>query len=371
MAQEPLTRGTRASPTAARSEPGRTRWNLTTNVEHAGWLHATRDGFRATIQGEAALDEHPDPQDFFQASVDVYYEWDTLRKATLEPPMQPSTAITHVAAGSPMPAAPLARAAAWQGRLGAVARTRRGVPRRRWHCATTCWQRRTLTRPCAAWHRTRHACWPRRCGCSWWGRSRHDRVDQANPVRGSLLRMVAFAAGPAVGASAHLEQGFVHAGQALIATPWVMLSSFAHLLVHWHEQPYDVREAVWDDPWAFRDLAEAAPGVDPRVAALLCVVVHPAPSPPCCGRRTARRSSPRSVRTRTPTGDVEKDLKTITLRLQAEAVARRSGTTRRPCSRRGATTRAARLAGPRRGRPAEPGPHLGAAGDRVDHRRQA
>ncbi len=75
--------------------------------------------------------------------------------------------------------------------------------------------------------------------------------------------------------SAHLEQGFVHAGQALIATPWVMLSSFANLLVHWHEQPAEARDAVWDDPWAFRDLAAAAPGVDPRVAALLCVVVHP------------------------------------------------------------------------------------------------
>ena len=48
--------------------------------------------------------------------------------------------------------------------------------------------------------------------------------------------------------SAHLEHGFVHAGQALIASPRVMLSSFAHLFTHWHEQPSEVREAVLGRP---------------------------------------------------------------------------------------------------------------------------
>src|SRR3954447_22529432 len=74
-------------------------WNLTTNVEHAGWLHATRDGFRATVEGRAALGEHPSPQDFFQASVDVYYQWDALRKSTQQPAEQPSTAIAHGGSG--------------------------------------------------------------------------------------------------------------------------------------------------------------------------------------------------------------------------------------------------------------------------------
>src|SRR4051812_26776337 len=70
-------------------------WNLTTNIEHAGWLHATRDGFRATVEGRGALSQHPDPQDFFQSSVDLYYQWDALRKATLDSAEDTATVIVH------------------------------------------------------------------------------------------------------------------------------------------------------------------------------------------------------------------------------------------------------------------------------------
>ncbi|MDN5896380.1 MAG: AAA family ATPase, partial [Nocardioides sp.] len=298
-------------------------WNLTTNVEHAGWLHATRDGFRATGQGRAALDEHSDPQDFFQASVDIYYQWDTLRKATLEIAELPQTAIAH--SGS-----------------GFVHASRAAAP------------------VLAAWRTSDSALSP---GLDAWGPAaavalRDFLMAEPNPdatmsglvpdearvlaaemlvllvgplsdmigstkrsrIRGPLLRTAELPPGLPWEMSAHLEQGFVHAGQALIATPWVMLLSCANLLVHWHEQPSEGREAIWDDPWAFRDLALGAPGVDPRVAALLCVVVHPA-SFTTVLRPADREAVVDGLGTEADalTGDVEKDLKTITLRLQAEA----------------------------------------------------
>lgn len=298
-------------------------WNLTTNVEHAGWLHATRDGFRATVEGRAALGEHPSPQDFFQASVDVYYEWDALRKATLESVEQPSTAITHGGSGfvhASRATAPVL--AAWRDGGSALAP---GLDA--WGASAAVALRDFLVaepNPDA----TMRGLAPdkvRVLAAEMWvllvgplsdmiGSTKRSRV------RGSLLRTVELPPGLPWEMSAHLEQGFVQAGQALIATPWVMLSSFAHLLVHWHEQPSELRDAVWDDPWAFRDLAEGAPGVDPRVAALLSVMVHPA-SFTTVLRPTDREAIVTTLGTEADglTGDVEKDLKSITLRLQAEA----------------------------------------------------
>ncbi|WP_341925231.1 AAA family ATPase [Nocardioides psychrotolerans] len=298
-------------------------WNLTTNVEHAGWLHATRDGFRATVEGRTALSEHQDPQDFFQTSVDAYYKWDTLRKAALEPAEQRSAAVTHGGSGfvhASSACAPVL--AAWRGGDSALSP---GLEA--WGSTSGRSLRDFLVAEPTpdAIMRGLASDTARVLAAEMWvllvgplsdmiGSTKRSRV------RGSLLRTDELPPGLPWEMSAHLEQGFVHAGQGLIATPWLMLSSFAHLLVHWHEQPSDVREALWDDPWAFRDLAGAAPGVDPRVAALLCVVVHPQ------SFTTVLRSADREAivtalgaEADALSGDVEKDLKAITLRLQAEA----------------------------------------------------
>jgi len=44
-------------------------WNLTTNYEHAGWIHATSEGgYRLTQQGRAALATYTDPVELFEAA---------------------------------------------------------------------------------------------------------------------------------------------------------------------------------------------------------------------------------------------------------------------------------------------------------------
>lgn len=299
-------------------------WLLTTSFEHAGWLHATQEvGFRATKDGADALAEHPDPQALYDAANVAYREWDVLRKESLVPtPVDPLTQVVHDGAGyahATLAVEPVL--AAW--RSGSSALTDVGA----WSRGSAVTLRDYLAAeptpdgPMSGLSLDQ----ARVLAAEMWvllvgplsdmiGSSKRSRV------RNPLMRMTQLPPGLPKEMSAHLEQGFVHGGQALIATPWVMLSSLAHLLAHWHEQPADVRDAVWDDPWAFRDLAEVAPGVDPRVAALLCVVVHPT-SFTTVLRPADRAAIVAALGTEADglTGDVEKDLKTITLRLQTEA----------------------------------------------------
>ena len=300
-------------------------WLLTTSFEHAGWLHATQEGgFRGTKDGAEALTEQPDPQALYDAANLAYRDWDALRKAPLSPaPVDAETEIVHDGTGfahARLAAEPVL--AAWRSGDSAL------VP------GTDAWGRAAATalRDYLAAEPTPDGPMSglaldtaRVLAAEAWvllvapisdivGSTKRSRV------RNPLMRMTELPPGLPCEMSAHLEQGFVHAGQALIATPWVMLSSVANLLVHWHEQPAEARDAVWEDPWAFRDLAAAAPGVDPRVVALLCVVVHPT-SFTTVLRPADRRAivAPLGTETGESTGDVERDLKTLTLRLQAEA----------------------------------------------------
>lgn len=300
-------------------------WLLTTSFEHAGWLHATSEGgFRAAKEGADALAEHPDPQSLYEASDVAYRDWDTLRKAPLtHAPVDTASDVVHDGTGfSHARQATEPVIMAW--RTGGSAL----VP------GTDAWgfAAATAARNYLAAEPRPASPMPglaldtaRVLAAEMWvllvapisdmrGSTKRARV------RSPLLLMKELPPGLPWRMSAHLEQGFVHAGQALIATPWLMLSSFANLLVHWHEQLAETRDAVWDDPWAFRDLAATAPGVDPRVAALLCVAVHPT-SFTTVLRPVDRQAIVAALGTEPgeSTGDVEKDLKTVTLRLQAEA----------------------------------------------------
>uniref|UniRef100_UPI0030F7B35A AAA family ATPase n=1 Tax=Nocardioides salarius TaxID=374513 RepID=UPI0030F7B35A len=300
-------------------------WLLTTSFEHAGWLHATADGgFRATQQGADALAANPEPQELYETANLAYREWDAVRKAALVPEeVDASTAIVHDGPGyahARLATAPVLEA--WR-TGGSVMSPGTGV----WNHETAISLRDYLaadpappgpmpglpsdgTRVLAA------EAWVLLVGpiSDIWGSTKRSRV------RNPLMLTKDLPPGLPPELSGHLEQGFVHAGQALIATPWTMLSSFAHLLVHWFEQPPEVRDAVWDDPWAMRDLAGAVPDVDPRVAALLCVVVHPTTFTTML-RPADRKAIVASIGAPEDglTGDVEKDLRSITLRLQAEA----------------------------------------------------
>ncbi|WP_193605249.1 McrB family protein [Nocardioides dongkuii] len=300
-------------------------WLLTTSFEHTGWLHATADGgFRATREGADALGHYPDPQALYDAANLAYRDWDSLRKAPLSPPpVDPSSEIVHDGSGfahAMRAAAPVL--AAW--RAGGSALTSAADA---WGgSAAAALKNFLVDNPDPDGPMTGlDSDQARLLAAEMWvllvgplsdmvGSTKRSRV------RNPLMQMVDLPPGLPWEMSAHLEQGFVHGGQALVATPWKMLSSFANLLAHWHEQAVEVRDAVWDDPWSFRDLAAEAPGVDPRVAALLCVVVHPT-SFTTVLRPTDRAAIVTALATDADelTGDVERDLKTVTLRLQSEA----------------------------------------------------
>ena len=300
-------------------------WLLTTSFEHAGWLHATPDGgFRAAKEGADALGQYPDPQSLYEAANQAYRDWDALRKASLTPaPVDAATEIVHDGTGfahARLATEPVL--AAWRSGDSAL------VPGANvWgHAAATALRDYLATEPTPDGPMSGLALDTARVlAAEAWvllvaplsdivGSTKRSRV------RNPLMPMTDLPPGLPWVMSAHLEQGFVHASQALIATPWVMLSSAANLLVHWHEQPAEARDDVWDNPWAFRDLAATAPGVDPRVAGLLCVIVHPN-SFTTVLRPVDREAIVTALGTADDAlnGDTEKDLKTVTLRLQAEA----------------------------------------------------
>lgn len=298
-------------------------WNLTTIIEHVGWLHATSEGgVRLTAEGRKALADYSDPQKVYDVAVAGYREWDALRNETLpDLPGDPATEILHGGSGAA-------------------------------HA------RRSTAPVLDAWRTGGSAFAP---GRTVWTRSHAVELDdylRANPsphatlpglptLEASVLAAEALVllVGPfsdMVGStkrsrvrnplippvdppglpwriSADLEQGFVHGGQALIATPMAMLTSFARTLVQWFDQPDPTLEGAWADPWTFRDLLSQAEGVDPRVTSLLCLVAHPssftAVLSPSDRHQIVEKLAGEADDL---TGDIERDLRTVTLRLQVE-----------------------------------------------------
>jgi 5-methylcytosine-specific restriction enzyme B len=119
--------------------------------------------------------------------------------------------------------------------------------------------------------------------------------------------------------SADLEQGFVHGGKGLIVVPTAMLLEFVRLLDYWWTAPETARQTAWQEPWAFRDILAAAPEVDDRVVALVCLLAHPGSFTSVLRQADRTRIVDAFAdRLAAPSGDVERDLKTITLALQAE-----------------------------------------------------
>ncbi|NPD06525.1 AAA domain-containing protein [Nocardioides sp. zg-1308] len=300
-------------------------WNLTTIIEHAGWLHATSEGgYRLTREGRAALERLRDPQELYDEANTSYSTWDEVRKAALdEPTADPSTDILHTGSGhARLAVEPVLEA--W--RTGGSAFVPNGAvwtePSARelaaYLASTPSTAQITATMPGLESLSARVLASEAlvllvgplsdMVGSTKRSRVRNPLVPPVDPP------------GLPWELSAHLEQGFVHGGQALIATPMAMLASFVDILVAWFERPVEERAAAWDDPWLFRDLVTSPSGVDGRVAALLCVVVHPG-SFTTILRPADRAAIVEALATDADqvTGDVEKDLKTITLRLQGES----------------------------------------------------
>lgn len=300
-------------------------WNLTTIIEHAGWLHATSEGgYRLTREGRAALERIRDPQELYDEANTRYYAWDELRKAALdEPAADSSTDILHTGSGhARLAVEPVLEA--WRSGGSAF------VPN---EAVWTESNARELAAYLASTPSTAQitATMPGLESLSARVLASEALVLLVGPLSdmvGSTKRSrVRNPLVPPVDPpglpwelSAHLEQGFVHGGQALIATPMAMLASFVDMLVAWFERPAEERASAWDDPWLFRDLVTSPSGVDGRVAALLCVVVHPG-SFTTILRPADRAAIVEALATEADqvSGDVEKDLKTITLRRQGES----------------------------------------------------
>ena len=201
VAREPLTRGTRASPTAARSELDESRGNSPpTSSTPAGCTPRTRRVPRHH-RGRVRARQASGPAGLLpglgrrvlRVGHAARRRWSLLRSRRRRS--------RTVAAGSPMPPSPSRPCS------HGVAVTRRcrpdstrGVPRRRWLCATTCGRaepRRDHARP-GTGRGTRAG--RRDVGAPGGAAQRHDRVDQAKPGPGLASADGRFAARPAVGA---------------------------------------------------------------------------------------------------------------------------------------------------------------------------
>lgn len=297
-------------------------WNLTTTYEHAGWLHATSDGgFRLTREGRGALSSHPDPMALYDAAVQGYQAWDVARNEPLpDLPATPESDVLHSGAG----AAHSMRACtpvlnAWRSLDSAFSP---GSPI--WSPATTTTLRKYLDgapRPLASTLPGLDDLGARTLAAEALVLLVGPFSDMVGSTKRSRVRNPLIPAVDPPGLpwqlSADLEQGFVHGGKALIATPVTMLESFVRLLDHWWSQPQDTRDAAWADPWAFRDLVSGVPDVDDRVASLGCLLAHPR-SFTTVLRVTDRQHIVEvfTDRLESAAADVEKDLKSITLALQ-------------------------------------------------------
>lgn len=300
-------------------------WNLTTTYEHAGWLHATSDGgFRLSKQGRQALDAYPDPMALYEAGVQGYRAWEAARNESLpDLPGEPSQDVLHAGPG----AAHVLRACApaldaW--RTGASAFSPGETA---WTPAATSKLRAYLEsapKPVPATLPGLDDLAARTLAAEALTLLVGPFSDMVGSTKRSRIRNPLIPANDPPGLpwqiSADLENGFVHGGKALLATPMGMLESFSRLLGHWWSETDDARESAWSDPWAFRDLAAAAPDVDARVVSLVCLLAHPNAFTTVLRRADRARiidvigkSSGVDL-----TGDSERDLKAITLALQAD-----------------------------------------------------
>lgn len=299
-------------------------WNLTTICEHAGWLHATTEaGFRLTREGRQALTTYSDGMAMYDAAIEAYQAWDAARNEQLPDVVaDPDTDVLHGGSG----AAHVLRACtpvltAW--RTGDSAFSP-GTPA--WSAAAVSALRTYLDaapQPTAATLPKLDDVAARTLAAEALVLLVGPFSDMVGSTKRSRVRNPLMPAVDPPGLpwqlSADLEQGFVHGGKALIAVPVAMLQSFARLLDHWWSQPTESREKAWTDPWAFRDLVSDIPDVDERVASLLCLLAHPRSFTSVLRRDDrARIVSTFGKQLDSTPGDVERDLKSVTLMLQAE-----------------------------------------------------
>ena len=288
-------------------------WNLTTTYEHAGWLHATTDGgFRLTREGRQALDAYPDPMDMYDAGVAGLpgVGWPRGTNSFRTSAASPDADVLHTGSG----AAHTLRACtavltAWRTGDSAFAP---GTPV--WSPGTTGDLRAYLdaaaqpipaTLPGARQPPQRGSSPPRRW-CSWSAPSTTCWAAPSAPA--SATPLIPAVDPPALPSqlSADLEQGFVHGGKALTATPVAMLQSFVRLLDHWWTLTRGRARRGMGRPLGLPRPRERRPRRRRAGRLPVCLLAHPR-SFTTVLRRADRDASSRSSPTDSTalTGDVE------------------------------------------------------------------
>lgn len=298
-------------------------WNLTTLYEHVGWLHATTAGYRSTREGRVALLSGLGPQEMYEKAASGYQEWDAARKETLPDlfadstvdVIHPGSATAHVMRACN----PLVKA--WRDGDSAF------LP------GTSVWSEAT-TKALASYLRDAVQPTPGELPGDIEGLARVLAAealtlllapfsDMAGSTKRARIRSPLIPAIDPPGLpwqiSADIEHGFVPGGKALAADPLALLRYFVSILEQWWVVSADRRALAWQDPWAWRELLVGMVRVDERVLALLSVVVHPKSFTTLL--RTGDRKKVVEAfagRLATPTGDTDRDLRTLVLTLQAE-----------------------------------------------------
>lgn len=297
-------------------------WNIS-GYQHAGWLHVSDPGLRITKQGRAILAQYPDPDELSAAAAAPYGEWETARKETLpDRSVDPSTQVAHAGSG----AAHAFRASdaileAWRDGASAL-----DPDARAWTPEATAALREYLdTAP--------HPIAPtlpgltdesaRLLAAEGLGLLLSPFVDLSGTLKRKRMRnpLLLLSDPPSIPAtlSADLEHGFVRGGKTLATDPSSLLIALTSILTHWWVQPIERRETAWGDPWACREFMAEVSGIDDTVTGLLCLLAHPEAFTTVL-RTTDRRQICESFPDQLPqpSGDVERDLRAITLALQME-----------------------------------------------------
>lgn len=298
-------------------------FNLTTNYEHVGWLHATTTGYRLTREGRAALESGMTADELWNAARAGYGAWNAARKEALpDAATDPETSIVHPGNGAAHALRATARiVAAWRTRDSAFAP---GSPV--WSAQATsalATYLQTAPQPTPAELPGLDDLAARILAAEALALLLAPLSDMVGStkrarIRGPLLPPVD-PPGLPVQLSADLEHGLVVGGASFIAEPFARLRSFVRLLVHWWAQPEEERAAAWEDPWRWRDLVSAAPNVDERVVSVVSLLAHPG-SFTTLLRREDREQVVAAFTDRITeaTGDVDRDLLAVVLALQAE-----------------------------------------------------
>ncbi len=297
-------------------------WYLTTDYAHSGWLHIAEATCRLTSAGRTALVEYPSTDEFADAASAGYKRWDTARKEVLDGPDDPEQQIIHPgsAANHALRATSTILRAWREG--GSAFQPKLAV----WTPDTTSTLRTNLRETSNQTLRlTGLADDPARILAAEALTLILGPLDgiasstKRSRIRTPLLYTAEDPPSLPMQPYADLDHGFVRGGKVLASDPVALLRSFLDLLDHWWVLPVGTRQACWDDPWQWCDAIAGAPGLDDRVASLVCLLVHPG------SFTTILRTSDRAAVVRAfgdrlsePTDDVERDLKSIVVALQAE-----------------------------------------------------